>query len=456
MNNNIIIQYKLLGSYMKNSDLFLGIENLVRPNIFTTSVTKKSYEVIKIYHSKNVEPDTTLIFKALHKYGLNQSDCAEVAKFDTSYYLSSEHVKEYVESLFSDYVREYIAKSAQGFILNKDSADPLDQMIKLKDAITNVELSLNNVSKDRSILDVFDEAYEEIVGLKNGTIQDIIYSWGIKELDNKTGGISDGPNILAATPGSGKTSMVINLAIVNCVYNNLPFLFFSLEMKAKDLMKNIISNMVEINSRSIREGNIDDEQLLSIQSVRGKLKEQFEIDETDSITWQYFESKVKSFRKKKNIPTKVAILVAIDFIQKMTSVLEETRGINDEKQVDVRMNQLARIAKQENLKLIEISQFTRETSKRDKPRPKLTDLKGSSSIEQNAVTALLMYRPDQHGILTNDSGIDLKGIVEINIAKARFSVTEPVYARFEGKYSKFIDHEMYTNNGIITSGEESF
>ena len=154
----------------------------------------------------------------------------------------------------------------------------------------------------------------------------MVYSWGIKQLDKKTGGISDGPNVVAATPGSGKTSLVINLAITNCIYNNLPFLFFSLEMKAKDLMKNIISNMTEINSRSIREGNKDDEQLMTIKAVRGRLKEHFEIDETDGITWQYFQSKVRSFRKKKKIPISVPILVAIDFIQKMTSTIEETRG----------------------------------------------------------------------------------------------------------------------------------
>lgn len=448
------VQCKLLGAYMENSDVFEKIENLIRPQLFTTSVLRKSYEIIKAYHVRNIKPDISLIYKALIKSGFSQSDCVIVTSFGEHTYLPENKVIEYVESLFGDYVSIYLSNAFKGAINNFKSSDPIVEMNKVKDAITTVELALNNVSKDKSIYTVFDETVKIMNDLKDGTVTSTGFSWGLRDLDKKSGGICPGVSVVAAVPGAGKTSLIINAIIANAINKGLPTLFFSLEMKSSDIMINIISHVKEINSRALRQGDIDDAQMLSILEIKKRLNDNFTIDDTDGITWQQVETKIKAFRKKHKIPITTTILVMIDYIQKMRNTPDEMRSLSKEERMETICNELARVAKHENIALAEVSQFSRETGKRDIPRPKMSDLKGSAAIEQNAILILLMYRPDYHGEMTGKNGIDLRGLCEINIAKGRFVHPEPVYAKFEGKYSRFIDYEQ--DDSIKTGSEPTF
>ena len=83
----------------------------------------------------------------------------------------------------------------------------------------------------------------------------------------------------------------------------------------------------------------------------------------------------------------------------------------------------------------------------------MTDLKGSSAIESNAVNIVLLYRPEYYGILECD-GANYEGLCEINTAKARFSSPGPIYTKFTGKYNLFEDEEDTSSGGIITNGAE--
>lgn len=452
--HSLEMQCKILGAYIENSELFEKIENLVRPGLFTSPVTRKSYEIIKDYHAKGIKPDATLIFRSLIKAGLSQKDCVLVTSYGEHTFLPENKVIQYTEALFGDYAATYLSNAFKTAITSFNGSDPIDVMTKAKDAITTVELALNNVTKDKSIHVIFDEAYQRISDLKDGTIDFTGFSWGLKTLDQKSGGICPGVNVVAAVPGAGKTSLIINAIIANAINRGLPVLFFSLEMRSADIMTNIISHVKEINSRALRQGDIDDEQLLSIKEVKNKLKDNFTIDDTDGITWQQFETKVKSFRKKNKIPITTTILAMIDYIQKMRNSPDEMRSLSKEERMETICNELARVCKHENIALAEVSQFSRETSKRDSPRPKTTDLKGSAAIEQNAILILLMYRPDFHGEMIGKDGKDLRGLCEINIVKGRFVNPEPVYAKFEGKYSRFLDY--IDEKDINTSAEVTF
>lgn len=468
MNNSLSIQYKLLGSLMKNSDLFSGIEHLVRPNIFTTTVTKKSYEIIKQFHAKNIEPDIILIHKSLHKLGIDTADLAEVGKFETNSRLSEGQVKEYVDSLFLDYTADYISKAAKTFILNASDADPIEEMLKIKDAITNVELALNGVSKERGVKTQFREAVQRLKDLKSGVTKRAGFSWGIRSLDQRTLGIVQGINIVAATKGGGKSTIIINVIIENVLLGKLPMLFFSMEMPAIEVLTNVISNVRQINSENLRRGNVEDFDMSGIEDIENSLNEpMFVIDETGGITHQYFEAKVREFRKKNKIPYSQTILVALDYLGLMQNSADEMR-MSKEERIEQICTQLMRICKNENIALLKLAQFSRELDKRGNDsysvkndsdrlnalRPKMSDLKGSAAIESNAIKILLLYRPEYYGILECD-GIDFKGKCEIIIAKDRYGRPGKKMVGFEGKYSMFYDLEP-EKNIIITTGENKF
>lgn len=429
-------EYSLLGNYLQNPDLFDEVAHLVRPQLFTSDWRREAYKIIKDAHLSEKSIDGVILYRQLSQR-FEKNKLTDYTCIDPSY-IGAKQVKQYVEDLFRDYASNFLKNQLAEAVKNLDAQNVYDYLGKVRDTITTIDMVVNNVSKEKSIFDFFDEAIKDIEDYKSGKIDPLVFSWGIKALDRKTSGVVAGPNLVAATPGGGKTSLIINLAVQNCIKHEEPFLFFSLEMKGKDLMKNLFANITEINSRAIREGQIDDDQLQRVRDIKKTLKENFEIDETDGITWQQVEVKLRAFRKRRKIPLNKPILACIDFIQKMKNVPEEMRMLSKEERVETIANELARMAKEQNVHLIEISQFSRETSKREVPRPKLTDLKGSAAIEQNAVAAILLFRPEMHGI-ENENGRDLRGLCEMNIAKGRFVNPEPVYVRFVGKYSKFYD-----------------
>lgn len=449
--HKVSLQHRILEGYMSNAELFVAVENLMRPQLFTNIVTKTTYELITDCHSKNTSLDGTLLYRKLVKIGLDQAECNHIAAYSTWSNIGQDEVKEIVEELFADYVANYLTKHLSSAI-KAMSGDPIEAMNIAKNAITNVELALNNVSSERSIFSIFDDTVQRIVDLKDGTLKSTGYSFGLNGLDIKTGGIAQGVNVIAAVPGAGKTTLLINIIRANAYDNNIPTKIFSLEMTAVDLMTNLIANIKEINSRSLRTGNVDDANVTDIKTIRNKLKDNLSIDDSGSLTWQQVETSLRAFRKKHSVPATVTILAAIDFIQLMKNTADE-KSLSSEERMSVMCNELARICKQENIALIEISQFSRETGKRDVPRPKMSDLKGSAAIEAAAMLILLLYRPEYHGITAGPKGMDLKGLVEINIAKGRYVNPEPVYAVFEGKYSRFLD---YVDNSDIKQGEGEF
>lgn len=455
MNVLLNCEFKLLGAYMANVDLFSNCQHLVSSNLFSTNPTKFGYNIIKQLHNNGITPDNTIIFNELKKSGLSQQDCASVGSWSV-HYPNQNEVLYYVTTLFSDYVAKYLAPRLQNAYtkLTSNTLDSIDVMEEIKSSITDVELVLNNVSHDKSIQSIFEEALKRIIDLKNNVVVQNGFSFGLKELDERTGGISQGINVIGAMPGAGKTSLLINIIMRNTIDDNVPVLFFSLEMPAVEIMTNIISNFTELNSRALRQGSVDEMEIQKIETMRQRLKDNFVIDDTGGITWQYIESKVRAYRKRHKIPISQTILVLIDYLQLMNNSIDEKK-LPSEERLSVVCNELTRMSKNGNMATVLLSQFSRMEKDRKVPRPKMSDLKGSGAIEACAILILLLFRPDYHDIFIDEKGVDLRGLCEINPVKGRYIKPEPIYARFLGKYSKFIDY-IPPQNYIITTGPPTF
>lgn len=454
--NETLIEYEneILGAYMVNQDVFTGCAHLVSSDLFSTNPTKFGYKAIRQLHESGITPDIKILFNELKKMGLGQADCAAAAKWTTSY-VEPKKMLYYVTTLFSERVAKYLSPKLQDAYtkLSSNSVDSIEVMEQLKSSITDIELVMNNISHSKSIHDVFEEAIQRIKDLKNNVIPQNGFTFGLRELDIRTGGINQGINVIGAMPGAGKTSMLINIIMHNSIDNEIPILFFSLEMPAVEIATNVISNYAELNSKALRQGSVDDMELVKIESIKKRLKDNFEIDDTGGVTWQYIEAKVRSFRKQRKIPIKQPILVLIDYLQLMNNSLDEKR-LSTEERIEVRCNELARMSKNLNMATVLLSQFSRMEKDRKVPEPKMSDLKGSGAIEACAILILLLFRPDYHGIMSDEKGVDLRGLCKINPVKGRYIKPEPVYAKFLGRYSRFEDY--VPDEAIKTGGEQAF
>ncbi len=450
------IENNLISAYIDNRDLFVKCEHLVSSAIFQESHSRWAYKKVKELHQKGIKPDITILHSEARKEGLPKEFTAAIGGFIGHPYEYSTQPEQYVEILFKRYVANYLNPLLEDAAtkLQSYSDDSLEIMYSIKEAITKVELAVNNVSKEKDIHTQFDEAVQRMIDLKNHVVEQNGFSFGLTELDIKTGGINVGLNIIAATPGGGKTTMLINVIKKNAIDLEEPTLFFSLEMPAIEILTNLIANVAQINSRALREGSVDESDLLNVKQVKDRLKTNLEIDDTAGINWQYVEAKIRSYRIKHKLPKNKKLLVAIDFLQLFKNSQDEMK-MSKEERIETTVNELARICKSENIAMILLSQFSRQEKDRKTPRPRVSDLKGSGAIEAAAILILLLFRPEYHDIFQDDKGNDLRGLCEINIAKARYAYTQPIYARFLGKYSQFLDYNP-DDNGIKSNDTEAF
>ncbi len=462
MNSTLDMQSSLLGAYLKDRNLFAGTEHLVRKGLFTTAINQESYEVIHKYHLDDKPIDVDMLFFELKKKGY--TDFSAIASYHTSEYVSEYKMKEYVVSLFSDYTARYLTPILSGAIQNVAS-DPMKQIELVKTAINNIEAAVNNVSSDKGAKAHYNEAVRRIKELKSGEIKQPGFSWGLKSLDEKTIGIVQGVNVLAGDKGCGKTSLLINIIRHNAIDLKLPLLFFSLEMSAIEIMTNLIANIKRINSRSLRTGNVDDDDIRNIERLEPLIGENLVIDQTGGITWQYFETKIKAHRRAHKIPADQPMLVLLDYLQLMKNPGEDYK-LSKEERMENTCNEIMRVCKNENVALVKLSQFSRDNNKRGNDtylktnadrlkalRPRLSDLKGTSAIESNAVQVIMLFRPEYYKILESD-GKNLRGLCEANIAKGRYVDPSPLYLNFDGRYNLFSD--IVESNDIVTGGDEAF
>lgn len=447
------LEVSVLHTYTNNSDLFSNCENLAFEDVWKEDSNKVIFRIIKENHARKVKTDLHLLRSGLFKVGYSKEDISLILQnFHTTDRSIKENIKAHMELIFDMYSRRVmqpiIRKAYNNLFSN--NGDIEEETGKVKDVFNELDSIKNNLSVDKSILDIFDDAYKEFLDAQNSKRAVIGYETGLSDLDAITCGLKQEVIVVGAPPGSGKTSLMINIAKNVAIKSNAPLIIFSLEMPATQLMKNIWANSLEINSWAIRSGNAGEDDASRIKEFRSKLKLNLMIDDTAGITWQYIETKLRKMRR--DIPMTTVIVCMIDYLQLMKLTWEEMKGTSEERQLSILCNMLQELSKRYNVCMIELCQLSRDVSKvkenvrgetiQTGRRPRMSDLKGSGAIEANAVQVWLLFRPDYYeskpiGL----DGEDLRGLCEINVAKNRYGETRSVYVRFKGKYSSFENYK---------------
>lgn len=442
---------EILNLYADNADLFANCEHLVFDNLWSTNFNKVKYKIIKYNHEKGKKSDTYLLSNMLIKAGCNKKEIGlEVSEPN---YKIAKNVDEYVKDIFDEYSKRQLTPLLQRVHseLSSELGDVSSCLEDLKTAVNDIEAIKNNLSIEKKATDIFDQAFNELMDAQNNSKEIVGYSTGLRDLDKICGGLKQEVIVIGAPPGSGKSSLMVNIIDQVAIKQGEPVAVFSLEMPATQLMKNMWANNLTINSYAIRGGGLLDEDLIKVKKYKQNLKDNLVIDDTPGITWQYVETRIRKMRK--NIPMNKLIVVIIDYIQIMRNTIEETRGISSEERLGLISNGLMELSKKYNLCMIELSQLSREVGKRENKKPTMGDLKGSGAIEANAVQVWLLYRADYFETDPMEDGMSLKGLCEINNAKNRYGETKRIFVRFEGKYSAFKDFNRNEIDGISNSNE---
>jgi replicative DNA helicase len=255
--------------------------------------------------------------------------------------------------------------------------------------------------------------------------------------------------IIAARPGMGKTAFVVSAMRNAAIDHGQGVAIFSLEMSSVQLVNRLISAEAELESEKLKRGEMADYEWEQLLHKTSKLSEApIFIDDTPGLSILELRAKARRLAQQHDIK-----LLIIDYLQLMSGGdANKNSGGNREQEIASISRALKGIAKELNIPVIALSQLSRavETRGGDK-KPQLSDLRESGSIEQDADMVMFLYRPEYYGITQGEDGAPFNGTAELIIAKHRNGKLDTVQFKFIGKFTKFADLDVLTNEAYDSS-----
>lgn len=293
-------------------------------------------------------------------------------------------------------------------------------------------LSQTNVQKDFvELKDILSESFERLEEfMKKGTNLRGI-STGFSKLDNKLAGLQDSNLIiLAARPGIGKTTFVLNVALNAALKEKVPVGFFSLEMSKEELVDRLLVGMADIDAWRLKTGRLSDEDYKRLVEAMGVLSElPIFIDDTPGLSIVEMRTRARKLKSEKNLK-----LLIVDYLQLANAGRFFESRVNEVSAVSQGLKNLARELK---IPVLAISQLSRAVEQRGEKKPQLSDLRESGSIEQDADVVMFLYQEEESEDLLDQN----KKLIKLLIAKHRNGPTGELDLIFRGDRVRFYEVE---------------
>lgn len=251
---------------------------------------------------------------------------------------------------------------------------------------------------------------------------------GLLDYDKMTGGMKPAEMIvIGGRPSSGKSSLMLNIADHVAVEMKAPVGVFSLEMSKDSLVFRMICARARVNVRNLAAGFMADRDFPKLTMSAGKVnRAPIYIDESPSLSVSQMRARARRMVSLYGIK-----IFIVDFLQRLYSTNPRVRS-RAEEIADI-SNGIKTLAKELNLPVMALSQLSRDMEKEKGRKPRLSDLKESSAIEQDADTIGLLYKPAaDHGYQDDDTTP-----VNLLIAKQRDGPTGEINLTFLRQYTRF-------------------
>ena len=252
---------------------------------------------------------------------------------------------------------------------------------------------------------------------------------GFFELDDITSGLQLGDMIVVAgRPSMGKTTLGLNIAEHLAVDNGVPVAFFSLEMSKQQLAQRILCSRGRIDSHRFRRGMINEEEIQELGLICGQLASApLYIDDTPAISALELRSKARRLRQRHEIAA-----VFVDYLQLMTAPSVARDG-NRQIEIASISGSLKALARELNIPVVAMAQLNRMAEGRVGNRPRMSDLRESGAIEQDADVVLLLHREEYY----KREDASVQGIAEVIVEKQRNGPTGLVKLHFNKQLTRF-------------------
>ncbi len=255
---------------------------------------------------------------------------------------------------------------------------------------------------------------------------------GFTDLDKMTSGLHGGEMVvIAARPSMGKTSLAMNIAEYVSIEQRLPVGVFSLEMTSESLVLRMLCSRSRVNLRNVREGFLAERDFPILTGAAGKLANApLFIDDSSALSILQLRAKARRMSQQYGIK-----LFVVDYLQLLHSTAR--RAENRQQEIADISSGIKSLAKELNVPVIVLSQLNRELEREKNRKPRLSDLRESGAIEQDADVVGLLYTPSSDDEESAGSAEQDAVPVNLLIAKQRNGPTGDVNLTFLKSYTRF-------------------
>ena len=425
----------VLGSVLIDGDRMAEIADRLRPEHFYLPQNKEIYSCLLSMFTNGRPID---IVTAIEEVGLR-------GVFDSREQISgylmnmAENVprignlSSYIQILEDKYTQRSLIDTAQTIIdKSRDENEKPGVVLDLaSQQLLDIQSSRDNSGpvKISKILVDNISAMQERAGQGNNSITGI--STGFSALDRVIYGLNPSDLILlAARPAMGKTSFALNLAVNAARNTDKNIVIISLEMSREQIVNRMLSSEAGVDSSLFRSGDLSTEQWQQLISAAEYLStKNIYVDDSPVITVPEMKSRLRQLGNMG--------LVVVDHLQLMTT---GRRNENRVAEVTELSRSLKVLAKELQVPVICLAQLNRDLEKRDDKRPKLSDLRESGSIEQDADVVLMLYREAYHNKESENTNT-----AECIVTKNRHGELSTVMLGWDGAHTRFTSLEVYRN-----------
>ncbi len=429
--HNTEAERAMLGSVMLRPEVMYEVTDLAHPASFYSEKHRLVFETMLELFSKRNPTDLLTVSARLKEKNMleeigGNSYLSELvnsvpSSANAAYYAAIIQKKHIARNLIS--AADFI--SSLGYDEAEELEELLDQAQKKIYDVTNIA-SIHKFVEMKSEL---AEAWERLDKLHNSGDGLRGVSTGFKQLDDILSGFQKSDLIiLAARPSVGKTALALDIARQTAVYHNTAVGIFSLEMSSQQLVDRMLASQSSVDAWKLRTGRMmkEDDFAAIRQSLDVLSKAPIFIDDQPGNNILKMRSVARRLKNEKGLG-----LIIVDYLQLMMTTKNYDSMVN---QVTEISRSLKNLARELDVPVLALSQLSRAVEQRG-GKPKLSDLRDSGSIEQDADVVMFIHREDKAKNTMEES--EKTNIAEILIEKHRNGATGKIDLFFNEKKATF-------------------
>ncbi len=446
---NLDSEMAVLGAILRSADAIHEVTDIIDRDTFYADKHRVIFETMIELNSRGEPIDLISTSARLSEKNLLEKVGGRTYLGELVASISpASNIRHYAEIVKRKYTHRRLIKAAEdigelGYDESRDTDEILDLAEKQIFDISNS----SNVARFVPLGSTLDEAWERLEKLHQSKDELRGVPSGFREMDNMLSGFQKSDLIiLAARPSMGKTALALDIARQAAVNHNIPVGIFSLEMSSQQLVDRMLSADSMVNAWKLRTGK------LSIENDFEKLRNS--IDRLAKAPIYIDDQPGNNILKMRSVARKLKIekglgMIVVDYLQLITPT--HTRGSdNVVQQITEISRALKQLARELEVPVIALSQLSRDVEKRGGDgRPKLSDLRDSGSIEQDADVVMFIHREDKYR-----ENSDKQNIAQIHIDKHRNGPVGSIELYFDGERTTFLNIDK-TNIGDF-AGNDGF